>query len=60
MVVLTDMTAGAPVSYSIGEAVRDPVTYAETIDLTPVTPFAANRWYRVTVSPGESQSGWST
>lgn len=56
LVVLTDMTAGAPVPYAIGDPARDAITYAESVTLTPVTPLLANRWYRVTVLPAEVQT----
>ena len=56
LVVLTDMTGGAPVPYAIGDPARDPIAYAETITLTPVTPLLASHWYRVTIFPAEVQT----
>ncbi|HEX7509526.1 MAG TPA: hypothetical protein VF550_22335, partial [Polyangia bacterium] len=37
LVTLTDMMVGAPVPYAIGDPARDPITYAETVTLTPAT-----------------------
>ncbi|HEX7506471.1 MAG TPA: hypothetical protein VF550_06850, partial [Polyangia bacterium] len=56
LVTLTDMMVGAPVPYAIGDPARDPITYAETVTLTPATLLLANRWYRVTIFPAEAQT----
>ena len=56
LVVLTELPAGMPIPYSIGQPVRDPITAAETIDLSPLTLLAASHWYRVTVYPAEVQT----
>jgi hypothetical protein len=55
LVVLTDMTTGAPVAYDIGQPVRDAMSGLGTLALTPATPLATNAWYRVTVYPAETQ-----
>ena len=56
LVTLTDMTKGVSVEYTIGDPLRDATTGLSTLALTPVPPLSANSWYRVTVSPGNTQS----
>ena len=55
LVTVTDMTNSAPVEYTIGEPVKSVTGYDETLALTPVTPLAANTWYRVTLYPAATQ-----
>ena len=54
LVTITDMTNSAPVEYAIGDPVQS-AAYGETLALTPVSPLAANNWYRVTIYPAETQ-----
>ena len=55
LVAVTDMTSNAPVEYAIGNPVKSATGYDETLTLTPLTPLAANTWYRVTLYPAETQ-----
>jgi hypothetical protein len=55
LVTISEMPSGAPVDYAVGNPIRNPDHHLETLDLTPVTPFAATGWYRVTLYPGETQ-----
>jgi hypothetical protein len=54
LVTMNEMPSGAPVDYTVGIPARDD-RQLETLALTPVTPFAADSWYRLTLYPGETQ-----
>lgn len=55
LVTVTDMTNNAPVAYAIGNPSKSAAGYDETLPLTPVSPLAANTWYRATIYPAETQ-----